>query len=76
MISFHLLDQGPVILASSQGGVNIEDVARDSPESIIRQPIDIEKGIQPEDALKIGTFVGFEGDCLTQAGQNLKTLIL
>lgn len=58
---------GPVILASSQGGVNIEDVARDSPESIIRQPIDIEKGIQPEDALKIGTFVGFEGDCLTQA---------
>ncbi|ESN93625.1 hypothetical protein HELRODRAFT_103352 [Helobdella robusta] len=65
---------GPVILASSQGGVNIEDVARDSPDAIIRQFIDIENGIQEDEAKKIAVFMGFEGDCLTQAVQLITKL--
>uniref|UniRef100_A0A8C0F2H8 Succinate-CoA ligase ADP-forming subunit beta n=1 Tax=Bubo bubo TaxID=30461 RepID=A0A8C0F2H8_BUBBB len=33
--------QGPVLIGSSQGGVNIEDVAAENPDAIIKEPIDI-----------------------------------
>ena len=39
-----LLFQGPVLIASSEGGVNIEDVAAANPEAIIKVPIDIKEG--------------------------------
>lgn len=58
---------GPVMLASSQGGMNIEDVARDAPESIISEPVDPLVGIRQEQTVKVAQFMGFEGDCLKQA---------
>ena len=39
---------GPVLIASSKGGVNIEDVAARSPEDVIYEPIDITKGFTKE----------------------------
>ena len=36
--------QGPLMVASSEGGMNIEDVARDNPDSIIKAPVDITTG--------------------------------
>lgn len=50
--------QGPVIIASSEGGVNIEDVAAETPEAIHYEPIDIVCGLQPEQAKKIAQKVG------------------
>ncbi|EGI62556.1 Succinyl-CoA ligase [ADP-forming] subunit beta, mitochondrial [Acromyrmex echinatior] len=41
---------GPVIIASSQGGVNIEEVAATNPSAIMYEPIDINKGITKEQA--------------------------
>ena len=38
------LPQGPVLIASSEGGVNIEDVAAANPEAIMKVPIDIKEG--------------------------------
>lgn len=55
------------MLASSQGGINIEEVARDAPESIISEPVDPLQGIKEEQAVKVAKFMGFEGDCLQQA---------
>lgn len=49
--------QGPVIIASSQGGVNIEEVAAEDPEAIIYEPIDIMKGITHEQSKKIACAV-------------------
>jgi hypothetical protein len=37
--------QGPVIIASPQGGVNIEDVAAENPDAIHYEPINIMEGI-------------------------------
>jgi succinyl-CoA synthetase beta subunit len=37
--------QGPVLIASSEGGVNIEEVAERNPEAITKTPIDITKGL-------------------------------
>lgn len=50
--------QGPVIIASSQGGVNIEDVAAENPEAILYEPIDIKKGLTEEQAKKISKALG------------------
>ena len=38
--------KGPVLIASSEGGVNIEDVAATNPDAIIKVPIDIKEGIK------------------------------
>ncbi|RVE44772.1 hypothetical protein evm_010571 [Chilo suppressalis] len=59
---------GPVIIASSQGGVNIEDVAAENPDAITYEPIDIVQGITTEQIdrviKKLGTI--FLPDCAMQ----------
>ncbi|CAD6242181.1 GSCOCG00009437001-RA-CDS [Cotesia congregata] len=49
---------GPVIIASSQGGVNIEEVAATNPDAIMYEPIDINKGITKEQASRIAEKLG------------------
>lgn len=51
--------QGPVIIASSQGGVNIEDVAAENPDAILKIPIDIIEGLTPAKALEVAQKLGF-----------------
>lgn len=53
--------QGPVIIASSQGGVNIEEVAAENPSAILYEPIDIIKGLTKEQAEKIACKAGLQG---------------
>ena len=50
-----------MIIASSQGGMSIEDVARDNPEALITEPVDIEEGMTDEIALRVVKTIGFEG---------------
>jgi len=54
------------MLASSQGGINIEEVARDDPDSILTEPVDIDSGITEDQAKYVATFMGFEGDKVDQ----------
>ncbi|KAM8703525.1 hypothetical protein ACLKA7_008191 [Drosophila subpalustris] len=49
---------GPVLIASKEGGVDIEEVAATSPEAILYEPIDIAKGLTKEQACKIIEKVG------------------
>ena len=51
--------QGPVIIASSQGGMDIEQVAAESPEAIVAHPVDITKGLLLGDAKAIAKKLGF-----------------
>ncbi|KAL7639666.1 UNVERIFIED_CONTAM: hypothetical protein RMT77_010169 [Armadillidium vulgare] len=51
---------GPVIIASSQGGINIEDVAAENPDAIIKVPIDIVEGITDAKAEEIALSIGLE----------------
>lgn len=39
--------QGPAIVASTEGGVEIEEVAKKNPSAVKVYPIDIKKGITP-----------------------------
>ena len=49
----------PVIVGSSEGGVDIEDVAENSPEKIIREPVHPTLGLQDYQSRKIAKLIGF-----------------
>jgi len=51
--------QGPVIVTSTQGGMDIEKVAAENPKAILKTPVDILRGISPEQTLKIASDLGF-----------------
>ncbi|EDV49851.1 succinate--CoA ligase [ADP-forming] subunit beta, mitochondrial isoform X2 [Drosophila erecta] len=53
---------GPVLIASKEGGVDIEEVAASSPDAILYEPIDIGTGLTTEQAEKIVKKVGLGGD--------------
>lgn len=57
----------PVIVASTEGGMDIEEVAATRPEAIIREHIDPAQGILPFQALKIAVALGLTGPLLRQA---------
>jgi succinyl-CoA synthetase beta subunit len=62
-----LLDRAsaaPVIVGSSEGGVEIETVAAKSPEKIIREPIDPLAGLQSFQTRKLAKQLGFESSQL------------
>ncbi|MCS7004446.1 MAG: ADP-forming succinate--CoA ligase subunit beta [Cytophagales bacterium] len=50
-----------VIMASAEGGVDIEEVAHKTPEKIIKEWVDNRVGLQPFQARKIGYALGLEG---------------
>ena len=67
-----LLDRAtaaPLIVASTEGGVEIEAVAAKSPEKIIREPIDPLAGLLPYQARKLASQLGFESSQLKNASK-------
>ena len=67
-----LLDRAtaaPLIVASTEGGVEIEAVAAKSPEKIIREPIDSLAGLQPYQGRKLASQLGFESSQLKNASK-------
>jgi len=60
------------LIASAEGGVEIEKVAEETPELIIKEPLDPRLGLQPWQARKIAFAVGFKGK---QVGQAVKTML-
>lgn len=52
---------GPVLIASPAGGMDIETVAEKNPEAIKKIPLDIYFGIDDEIAQDVATFLGFTG---------------
>lgn len=66
--------QGPVVITSSQGGGNIEQIAVEHPDAIIKEPINLERGMTQEQAEGIATKLGFSGDSLTQAADIMQRL--
>jgi succinyl-CoA synthetase beta subunit len=51
----------PVLIASSEGGVEIEEVAQKNPEAILKEPLHPLAGLQPFQATKLAYELGFEG---------------
>ena len=67
-----LLDRAtaaPIIVTSTEGGVEIETVAQKSPEKIIREKIDPLAGLQPYQTRKLAKQLGFESSQLKAAAK-------
>ncbi len=66
-----LLDRAmsrPLVMASTEGGMDIEEVAAKTPEKIFKESIDPAVGIMPYQARKIAAALGLRGD-LFNAGR-------
>jgi succinyl-CoA synthetase beta subunit len=57
----------PVFMASSEGGVEIEVVAAEHPEKILKEFIDTSVGFQPFQARKLAFGLGLEGKVVNEA---------
>lgn len=66
--------QGPAIIASSQGGMDIEAVAKETPEAIHTTYININEGVTDEIARSIATKLGFSDQCVEEAADTIKKL--
>jgi succinyl-CoA synthetase beta subunit len=68
-ILFDRATSAPMIIASTEGGMDIEAVAEHSPEKILRISIDPLLGIQPYQTRKIAAALGLRGPLMTQASK-------
>jgi succinyl-CoA synthetase beta subunit len=71
------MDRGegkPVAMVSSQGGVNIEEVAEESPEAIAREHVDPAFGMHPYQARRAVYDAGVESDVASDVAGVLSTL--
>jgi len=66
--------QAPVVMVSTAGGIDIEEVAATTPEKIIRQPIDMHWGLRPFEARDILARAGFPHQVIARGGAILTAL--
>lgn len=66
--------QAPVVMVSAAGGVEIEQVAEESPELIIKEPIDVRWGMLPFQARDILSRAGVPSVVVSRGGAILSAL--
>jgi succinyl-CoA synthetase beta subunit len=66
--------QGPVIVSSSQGGMDIEGVAKENPDAITTTYVDINVGVTDEMARDIAHKLGFSEQCVEEAKDTIQKL--
>lgn len=72
-----LMDQasnGPCVVASPAGGMDIEQVAEKTPDLIFKEPIDIDIGMSDAQASRIAANLGFTGSLRKTAADQIKRL--
>lgn len=65
----------PVLIASPEGGVEIEEVAETSPEKILTMPFSSDGMLRPFQLLLLNRFMGWTGD-LAKQGEELATKLV
>jgi succinyl-CoA synthetase beta subunit len=63
-----------VIMASTEGGMDIEEVAEHSPEKIFKEWIDPSVGLQPFQARKVAFALGLSGDAFKEMVKFINSL--
>jgi len=64
----------PAIVASTEGGMNIEDVAHETPEKIRTITVDPATGLMPHHGRAVAAALGLSGDLAKQASKVLGSL--
>jgi succinyl-CoA synthetase beta subunit len=65
----------PVVMASTAGGMDIEEVAAKDPEAIVREAVDPQLGILPFQTRRVARKLGLSGSTARQAGKLLTSLV-
>lgn len=60
---------GPIIIACSEGGTSIEDLAEQYPEKIIKVPVDLAEGLTDDKAMQVVEGLTVSGDKAAAAQQ-------
>jgi succinyl-CoA synthetase beta subunit len=63
-----------VLIASAEGGVEIEQVARDNPRAIVKSPLHPLMGLQAHQARRVAFELGFTGKQVSQAAKVMTKL--
>ncbi len=66
--------QAPVVMVSAAGGVDIEQVAEETPEKIIKEPVDVRWGLMPMHARQLLARAGMPHTVVAQGGTILAAL--
>ncbi len=66
--------QAPVVMVSTAGGIDIEEVAATTPEKIVKQPIDMRWGLRAFEARDILARAGFPHKVIAKGGTILTAL--
>lgn len=69
-----LLDRAssrPLMMVSTEGGVDIEEVADKTPEKIVKETIDPAVGMMPYQGRKLAAALGLKGDLIAQGAKLL-----
>ena len=64
----------PVAMACAEGGMSIEDLARERPDAILREPLDPERGLLGFRARRLAAGLGLEGESRKKGQQFLAAL--
>jgi succinyl-CoA synthetase beta subunit len=67
-----LLDRAvsrPIVMASTEGGMDIEEVAAKMPEKILKETIDPAVGMMPYQARKLAAALGLKGDLIASGAK-------
>jgi succinyl-CoA synthetase beta subunit len=64
----------PMLIASAEGGVEIEEVAESNPDAIIKEPLHPLMGLQGFQAREVAFRLGFEGELFKKAVKLLTNL--
>ncbi|HWE35007.1 MAG TPA: ADP-forming succinate--CoA ligase subunit beta [Isosphaeraceae bacterium] len=65
----------PVLMATTEGGVEIETVAHETPEKIHREPIDVGLGLLPFQARKVCKALGLSGETAKKGEKFLRGFV-
>jgi succinyl-CoA synthetase beta subunit len=67
--------QSPVLMASTEGGVEIETVAHETPEKIHKEPIDVGVGLADFQARKVSHALGLRGESAKKGEAFFKSFV-
>ncbi|CDW57478.1 succinyl coenzyme A ligase (ADP forming) subunit beta [Trichuris trichiura] len=58
---------GPVVIGCAQGGVSIEQIAKEDPDAIVYAPVDVNEGLTEELASDVASKIGIHGSSRDEA---------
>lgn len=73
-LTLDAISKGPVIVASEQGGMDIEGVAAENPKAILKYPVDMKSGLTDALATQVAKDIGFSANSIPDAVKNMKAL--